>query len=98
MTNITRGQNLSGDPKTRSSTSRRGPRRSVMIGSIGSLVLGVVLATTALPAMANVVSPSARLGIATTTSFATTTTVVSTTTTTVARRALHTVRTAETRH
>jgi hypothetical protein len=69
-----------------------------MIGSIGSLVLGVVLATTALPAMANVVSPSARLGIATSTSFATTTTVVSTTTTTVARRATHTVRTAETRH
>ena len=82
MTNITQGQNLSGDPKGRSSTSRRGPRRSVLIGSIGSLVVGIILSTTALPAMANIVRPSARLGIGTTTSLATTTTVASTTTTT----------------
>lgn len=67
-----------------------------MVGSIGSLVLGIVLATTALPAMANVVSPSVSLGIATTTSFATTTTVA--TTTTIARRARHTVKTTQTRH
>src|SRR5271154_6142476 len=81
MTYITQGQNLSGDPKRRSSTSRRGPRRSVVIGSIGSLVVGIILSTTALPAMANVVLPTASVGSATTTTFSTTTTVASTTTT-----------------
>src|SRR5579863_1786396 len=89
MTNITQGQNLSGDPKARTSTSRRGPRRSVLIGSIGSLVLGVVLSTTALPAMANIVQPSADLGSGTTTTVATTSTTVATTTTTIARRVVH---------
>jgi hypothetical protein len=84
MTNITQGQNLSGDPKGRSSASRRGPRRSVLVGSIGSLVLGVILSTTALPAMANVVSPSTGFSIGTTsTTKATTTTVTPTTTTTI---------------
>src|ERR1700723_91551 len=81
MTNITQGQNLSGDPKARTSTSPRGPRRSVLIGSIGSLVLGVVLSTTALPAMANIVQPSADLGSGTTPTVATTTTI--------ARRVVH---------
>jgi len=87
MTNITQGQNLSGDPKARTSTSRRGPRRSVLIGSIGSLVLGVVLSTTALPAMANIVQPSAEIGSGTTTTVATTSTTVATTT--IARRVVH---------
>src|ERR1700689_5201164 len=92
MTNITQGQNLSGDPKARSSASRRGPRRSVLIGSIGSLVLGVILSTTALPAVADVVSPSTTFGVGTTTTTsATTTTVAPTTTTTLkkVRRAAH---------
>src|ERR1700723_492159 len=92
MTNITQGQNLSGDPKARSSTSRRGPRRSVLIGSVGSLVLGIVLSTTALPAVANVVQPSAAFGAGTTTTVATTTQATTTTvatTTTIARRVVH---------
>ncbi len=84
MTNFTQGQNLSGDPKGRPSASRRGPRRSVLVGSIGSLVLGVILSTTALPAMANVVSPSTTFGVGTTTTTnATTTTVAPATTTTI---------------
>src|SRR6202051_1968704 len=81
MTNITQGQTLSGDAIGRSSTSRRGPRRSVLIGSIGSLIAGIVLSTTALPAMANIVKPSAQFGAGTTTTLATTTTEASTTTT-----------------
>lgn len=95
MTKVTQGQNLSGDPKGRSSTSRRGPRRSVLVSSIGSLVLGVVLSTTALPAMANVVQPSTSLAPATTT-IATTTSTTSTTTTTVAP-AKHSVASANSR-
>ena len=85
MTKVTQGQNLSGDPRGRSSTSRRGPRRSVLVGSIGSLVLGVVLSMTALPAMANVVQPSTSLAFATATVATTTvaTTTVATTATTV---------------
>ena len=99
MTNFTQGQNLSRDPKGRSSTPRRGPRRSVLIGSIGSLVLGIVLSTTALPAMANIVSPTAKFGPGTTTTIAaTTTTTVATTTTTLRRRVTHVVRTVSTRH
>jgi hypothetical protein len=101
MTNITQGQNLSGDPKGRSLTTRRGPRRSVLIGSIGSLVLGVILSTTALPAMADVVSPSTTFGVGTTTTTnATTTTVSPTTTTTLkkVRRAAHVTATTVTRH
>jgi len=58
----------------------------VLIGSIGSLVVGIVLSTTALPAMANIVKPSATFGVGTTTTVATTTTEVATTTTTVAPR------------
>ncbi len=98
MTNITQGQKLSGDPKGRSSTSRRGPRRSVLIGSLGSLVVGIVLSTTALPAMANVVSPSASFGQGTTTTLATTTTEASTTTTTIAHRAKKVTHVTEIRH
>src|SRR5580692_8393602 len=101
MTNITQGQNLSGDPKGRSSTSRRGPRRSVLVGSIGSLVLGVILSTTALPAMADVISPSTTFGVGTTTTTgATTTTVAPTTTTTLkkVRRAAHVTSTTLARH
>ncbi len=106
MTNITQGQNLSRDPRGRSSTSRRGPRRSVLIGSIGSLVVGIVLSVTALPAMANIVSPSARFGAGTTTTLATTTTEASTTTTstttstttTTAPRAKRSVSTRAVRH
>ena len=101
MTNITQGQNLSGDPKGRSSASRRGPRRSVLIGSIGSLVLGVILSTTALPAVADVVSPSTTFGVGTTTTTsATTTTVAPTTTTTLkkVRRAAHVTATSVARH
>jgi hypothetical protein len=100
MTNITQGQNLSGDPKGRSSASRRGPRRSVLVGSIGSLVLGVILSTTALPAMADVISPSTTFGVGTTTTTgATTTTVAPTTTTTLkkVRRPAHVTATI-TRH
>ena len=88
MTNITQGQNLSGDPKGRSSTARRGPRRSVLIGSVGSLALGIVLSTTALPAMATIVTPSAKLGSGTTTTTSATTTTEATTTT-IARRVVH---------
>src|ERR1700722_12013882 len=100
MTNITQGQNLAGDPKGRS-TSRRGPRRSVLVGSIGSLVVGIVLSTTALPAMANVVRPSAQIGFGTTTTVATTTTIAPTTTTTmttVVRRVHRAVSSRVTRH
>ena len=79
MTNITQGQKFSGDPEGRSSTSRWGPRRSIVISSIGSLVLGIVLSTAALPAMANVVTPSARFAAGTTTMVATTTTTTTTT-------------------
>jgi hypothetical protein len=96
MTNFTQGQNLSGDPKGRSSVSRRSPRRSVLIGSIGSMVLGVILSTTALPAMADVVSPSTRFGVGTTTTIATTTSVATTTTTTTLVR--HAAATRVTRH
>ncbi len=101
MTNITQGQNLSGDPKGRKATSRRGPRRSVLIGSMGSLVLGIVLSTTALPAMANVVQATTNLGLRTTTTFAattTTTTTTSTTTTTTPRRVHHKAKAAISRH
>jgi hypothetical protein len=92
MTNVTQGQNLSGDPKGR---PRRGPRRSVLIGSIGSLIVGIVLSTTALPAMANIVTPSAELGSGTTTTVATTT--VATTTTIAPRRVIRAAK-AATRH
>jgi hypothetical protein len=83
MTNITQGQNLSGDPKGRSSASRRAPRRSVLIGSIGSLILGVILSTSALPAMANVVSPSTSFSLATTSTTTATTEKVAPTPTTI---------------
>src|SRR5579863_10063868 len=96
MNIVTQGQKLSGDPIGRSSTSRRSPRRSVLVGSIGSLVLGVVLSTTALPAMANVVQPSTSLASATTTIATTTTSTTPTTTTTVVH-AKHTTETANSR-
>ena len=99
MTNITQGQKLSGDPRGRISTSRQGPRRSVLISSMGSLVLGIVLSTTALPALANVVQPSASFAAGTTTTIAaTTTTSVATTTTTIARRVAHVTKNAAARH
>ena len=98
MTNITRGQKLSGDANGRSSTSRRGPRRSVLIGSIGSLVAGIVLSTTALPAMANIVTPSTTFGMGMTTTIATTTTVAPTTTTTIPRHHARDAKTTITRH
>jgi hypothetical protein len=99
MTNITQGQKLSGDPKGRKSYSRRGPRRSVLIGSVGSLVLGIVLSTTALPAVADVVQASANYGPGTTTTFTnTTTSTVATTTTTVPRHKKHVAKTVVGRH
>jgi hypothetical protein len=71
----------------------------VLVGSIGSLVVGLVLSTTALPAMANVVTPTAQFGIGTTTTVATTTTsVATTTTTTTAPRRVRAVKSADTRH
>src|SRR5665213_3066515 len=82
MTNITQGQKISEDPTGRSSQRRPGPRRSVLIGAMGSLVAGIVLATTALPAMATVVEPTAGLGSPTTIASTTTTTSVPATTTT----------------
>ncbi len=98
MTDFTQGQKLSGDLGDRTSTSRRGPRRSVLIGSIGSLVAGIVLSTTALPAMANVVSPTARLDIGSTIPVATTTTqATTTTTTTIVRRVVQVAKNAPTR-
>jgi hypothetical protein len=54
---------------------------------MGSLVAGIVLSTTALPAMANVVEPSASLGTATTIAATTTATVPATTTTVVRHKA-----------
>ena len=48
-----------------------------------------MLSTTALPAMANIVQPSADLGSGATTTVATTSTTVATTTTTIARRVVH---------
>src|ERR1700722_13040348 len=98
MTNITQGQNLSGDPKGRTSSWRRGPRRSVLIGSMGSLIFGIILSTTALPAMANVVQPSASFGAGTTTTLAATTTTSVATTTTIARRVTHVTKTVTVRH
>jgi hypothetical protein len=57
---------------------------------MGSLVLGIVLSTTALPAMATIVTPSTSFGSGTTTTTpATTTTIAATTTTTIARRVVH---------
>lgn len=58
MLNFTQGQkNLIGS--TRAST--RAPRRSVVIGSLGFLVVGIVLSATAIPVMASSVSPSTNL-------------------------------------
>src|SRR5579863_8492443 len=98
MSKFTQGQKLPGDPQGRPSASRRGPRRSVMIGSIGSLVLGVILSTTALPAMANVITPTASLGIGTTTTVATTTTEATSTTTTTVAVSVQRAVTDNTRH
>jgi hypothetical protein len=82
----------------RSSASRRAPRRSVLIGSIGSLVAGLVLSATVLPAMADIVKPSATIASGTTSVIITTTTVASTTTTTVARRVTHLTKSPVARH
>jgi len=98
MTNVTQGQKLSGDPKGRNTTSRRGPRRSVLVGSVGSLVLGIVLSTTALPAMANVIQGSTHFGPGTTTIVARTTPTVATTTTTIPRRVKHVAKSVASRH
>jgi hypothetical protein len=64
----------------------------VLVGSVGSLIAGIVLSATALPAMANVVTPSSTLAFGVTTSLSTTP--LATTTTTIAKR----VPPAHTRH
>ena len=80
MTNITQGQKLSRHPTEQSSRQGRGPRRSVLIGAVGSLLAGTVLVTMALPSMATVVEPTVSLGAGTnpttTTDLVTATTVV----------------------
>ncbi len=78
MSNITQGQNIPRDPTVHSSPKSRGPRRSVLIGAVGSLIAGIVIGTTALPSMATVVEPTVNFGTGTT--IATTTTAPVTTT------------------
>jgi hypothetical protein len=58
MLNITRGQKPIGDT---SHARSRAPRRSVVFGSLGLLVAGIVLSATALPVMADAVTNSTSL-------------------------------------
>jgi hypothetical protein len=70
MLNFTQGQKNLGDPTGAS----RAPRRSVVFGSLGFLVAGIVVSATALPVMADAVTSSTSL---TTRSMATTSTTTS---------------------
>ncbi|MDE3064154.1 MAG: hypothetical protein KGJ36_00595 [Acidobacteriota bacterium] len=77
-------------------TSQLRPRRSVVAGSVASLVVGVILASTALPAFARtlVANPTTTL-LATSTTTTPTTTVATTTTTVPARHAARVVLVAQ---
>lgn len=88
MINFTQGHKNDGGSASPTAARRLRPRRSVVAGSMGLLVGGVILSVTALPAMANISQPTANLvtvSIPVTTTTVTTTTTIAATTTTVAR-------------